>query len=144
MKSCKGSPLALKVIAGSLCKQPFEEWQNLKERLQSQSILEIHQKKSIQEESSSTDLLSRLQQSLELLEEKFSINEKECFMDLGLFVEDQRIPVTALIDMWAELYSLDEDGRNAMTIVHELSTRNLINVIVTRYTTFPHFLSFNT
>lgn len=128
VKGCKGSPLALQVIAGSLCRQPFEVWHNMKDRLQSQSILE----------SGDTDLLRRLQQSLDILEDKFKINEKECFMDLGLFPEDQRIPVTALIDMWAELYNLDEDGRNAMTIVHDLTSRNLINFIVTRYMAFFH------
>ena len=99
-------------------------WQNMKDRLQSQSILL---------ESSSSDLLFRLQQSLDILEDKFKINEKVCFMDLGLFPEDQRIPVAALIDMWAELHNLDENGRNAMTIIHDLTIRNLINVIVTRY-----------
>jgi len=129
VRGCKGSPLALKVTAGSLCKQPFEVWQNMKERLQSQSILE----------ASNPDLLFRLQQSLDILENKFSINEKECFMDLGLFPEDQRIPVAALIDMWAELYNLNEDGSNAMSIVHDLATRNLINVIVTRYMSSPPF-----
>ncbi|XP_027361343.1 probable disease resistance protein At5g66900 [Abrus precatorius] len=122
VKGCKGSPLALKVIAGSLCQQPLVLWQNMKEHLQSQSILE----------SSSIDLLCRLQQSLDMLEDKFSINEKVCFVDLGLFPEDKRIPVAALIDMWAELYNLDENGRNAMTIIHDLTTRNLINVMVTR------------
>ncbi|WJX55428.1 hypothetical protein P8452_41196 [Trifolium repens] len=44
----------------------------------------------------------------------------------------QRIPVTALIDMWAALYNLDEDGTKAMAIVHDLNTRNLISVISTR------------
>ncbi|KAJ1415232.1 Powdery mildew resistance protein, RPW8 domain [Sesbania bispinosa] len=77
-------------------------------------------------------LLRILQQSLDMLGDKFSINEKECFTDLGLFPEDQRILVSSLIDMWAELHKLDEDGRNAMTIIHDLTTRNLINVIVTR------------
>lgn len=91
----------------------------MKGRLQSQSILE----------SNSTDLLCYLQQSLDILED---INEKECFMDMGLFPEDQRIPVTVFIDIWAELHNLDEDGTNAMVIVHDLTTRNLINVIATR------------
>jgi len=129
VRGCKGSPLALKVTAGSLCKQPFEVWQNMKEHLQRHSILE----------SNSTNLLSRLQQSLDLLENKFSINEKVCFMDLGLFPEDQRIPFAALIDMWAELYNLNEDGSNAMSIIHDLTNRNLINVIVTRYMSSPPF-----
>lgn len=103
----------------------------MKERLQKQSILE----------SDSTDLLFRLQQSLDILETKFSVNEKECFMDLGLFPEDQRIPVAALIDMWVELYNLNEDGTNAMSIIHDLTTRNLINVIVTRYMASPRWSS---
>ncbi|AES94769.1 putative powdery mildew resistance protein, RPW8 [Medicago truncatula] len=119
VKACKGSPLVLKVIAGSLRNQPFEKWLDMKERLNSQSIFE----------SNSTDLLCRLQQSLDMLED---INEKECFLDMGLFPEDQRIPVTVLIDMWAELYNLDEGGIKAMTIIHDLITRNFINVIATR------------
>ncbi|KAK2372728.1 putative disease resistance protein [Trifolium repens] len=119
VKGCKGSPLALQVTAGSLCQQPFEKWQNMMERLKSQTILK----------SNSTNLLSRLQQSLDILED---INEKECFVDLGLFPEDQMIPVTVLIDMWATLYNLDEDGINAMAIVHDLNTRNLISVVSTR------------
>ncbi|CAK8539779.1 unnamed protein product [Lathyrus sativus] len=121
VRGCKGSPLALQVIAGSLCQQPFEKWQNMKEFLQSQSILEFN--------STTTNLLCFLQQSLDILED---INQKECFMDMGLFPEDQRIPVTVLIDMWAELHGLDEDGTQAMAIVHDLITRNLINVIATR------------
>ena len=58
------------------------------------------------------------------------------FIDLGLFPEDQRIPVAALIDMWAELLEPDENGINAVNIVNELVTRNLANVLVTRYAGF--------
>ncbi|WJX55439.1 hypothetical protein P8452_41207 [Trifolium repens] len=123
VKGCKGSPLALQVIAGSLCQQPFEKWQNMKEFFQNQSILES--KSYFPNNSTDTDLLCHLQQSLDSLED---INKKECFMDLGLFPEDQRIPVTVLIDMWSALYNLDEDGTKAMAIVHDLNTRNLINV----------------
>lgn len=53
-------------------------------------------------------------------------------MDMGLFPEDQRIPVTVLVDMWAELHDLGEDSTKAMAIVHDLITRNLINLIATR------------
>ncbi|GAU17402.1 hypothetical protein TSUD_232780 [Trifolium subterraneum] len=118
VKGCKGSPLALQVTAGSLCRQPFEKWQNMKRRLKSQTIFE----------SNSTKLLSRLQQSLDILEDK----NEECFLDLGLFPNDQTIPVTVLIDMWATLYNLDEDGTDAMDNVNDLSNVNLINVIATR------------
>ncbi|CAJ2646253.1 unnamed protein product [Trifolium pratense] len=138
VKGCKGSPLALQVIAGSLCKQPIEIWKNMKEHFQNQSILES--KRYFPSDSTDTDLLCRLQQSLDMLED---INEKECFVDLGLFPEDQRIPVTVLIDMWATLYNLDEDGTQAMAIVHNLNTRNLINVIATRKVTTETDMYYN-
>ncbi|KAB5547771.1 hypothetical protein DKX38_011177 [Salix brachista] len=35
---------------------------------------------------------------------------KECFIDLCSFQEDQRILVNALVDMWMELYNLDEEA----------------------------------
>ena len=56
----------------------------------------------------------------------------ENFMDLGSFREDQRIPVLALIDVWQELYKHDEDGIDAIAILHELTSRNLANLVMTR------------
>ncbi|KAK4545599.1 hypothetical protein RGQ29_032936 [Quercus rubra] len=50
-------------------------------------------------------------------------------MDLGSFPEDQRIPVAALIDMWAELHKLDEVGNNAIHNLHKIATRNLANLV---------------
>lgn len=44
------------------------------------------------------------------MEDVSSIKEKECFMDLGLFPEDQRICDPTWIDICSELYELDEDG----------------------------------
>ncbi|MED6185313.1 hypothetical protein PIB30_055826 [Stylosanthes scabra] len=112
VRGCNGSPLALEVIGGSLCQHPFEFWQTMKERIKSNK-----------------DLLSHLQNCLDILEDN---KEKECFMDLGLFPEDQRIRVPILIDMWTELHELDEDGQKAMNIIHSLNTKNLANVIVKR------------
>ncbi len=57
-------------------------------------------------------------------------------MELGLFPEDQRIPVAALIDMWSELHELDEDGIHTIAILHEIAIRNLANLVVTRYIGF--------
>lgn len=122
VKSCKGSPFALKIIGDSLCGRPFEVWQDMEGRLNSQSFL-----------TSNKALLSHLQNCLDILEDEFSIKEKDCFMDLGLFPEGKRIFVPALIDMWAELYELDEDGKKAMNIIYNLTDKNLVNVIDTRY-----------
>ena len=84
--------------------------------------------------NSDTDLLDHLQKSLEFPKDKITI--KECFMDLGSFPEDQRIPVAALIDMWAELYELDEGGIHAIANLHELTTRNLASLVMSRYVKF--------
>uniref|UniRef100_A0A0R0ITA4 Disease resistance R13L4/SHOC-2-like LRR domain-containing protein n=1 Tax=Glycine max TaxID=3847 RepID=A0A0R0ITA4_SOYBN len=67
---------------------------------------------------------------------------KECFRDLGLFPEDQRIPFTSLIDMWAELYGLDDDGIEAMSIINKLDSMNLANVSVERYNYRMNFCLF--
>ena len=54
-------------------------------------------------------------------------------MDLGSFRGDQRIPILALIDVWQELYKHNEDVIDAIAILHELNSRNLANLVMTRY-----------
>ncbi|KAK7263086.1 hypothetical protein RJT34_30670 [Clitoria ternatea] len=123
VKYCKGLPLAIKVIARSLGQQPYEIWQKTVEELScGHSVL-----------GSNTELFTCLQKFLHVLEDNPII--KECFMDLGLFPEDQRIPVPALIDMWAELYGLDDDGKKAMDIIKKLDSMNLANLLVARKNT---------
>ncbi|KAL2333606.1 hypothetical protein Fmac_014819 [Flemingia macrophylla] len=123
VRHCKGLPLVIKVIGRSLSHQPYELWQKMVEELsQGHSLLD-----------SNTELLTSLQKILDVLEDSHIV--KECFMDLALFPEDQRIPVTALVDMWAELYGLDNDGIEAMAIINKLASMNLANVLVTRKNT---------
>ncbi|RVW57603.1 putative disease resistance protein [Vitis vinifera] len=81
--------------------------------------------------NSEDELRNCLQSSLDALDDK-DIMLKECFMDLGSFPEDQKIPATALIDMWAELHKLDKDGIYAISNLHKLCSRNLLNLVVTR------------
>ena len=81
--------------------------------------------------NSDTELLDNLQKSLEFPDDK--VNIKNCFMYLGSFPEDQRIPAAALIDMWAELCELDEDGIHAIAILEELTNRNLARLVMARY-----------
>ena len=81
--------------------------------------------------NSDTELLDNLQKSLEFPDDK--VNIKNCFMDLGSFPEDQRIPAAALIDMWAELCELDEDGIHAIAILEELTNQNLSRLVMARY-----------
>ncbi|KAL6332596.1 hypothetical protein AAG906_009019 [Vitis piasezkii] len=118
VKRCGGFPLVLQVVARSLCGLPVEIWKSrLLEWSEGQSILE-----------SGEGLLDCLQSSLASLNDKL----KECFMDLGSFPEDKKIPVTALIDMWAELYKLDKNGVHAISRLIKLSLQNLLNLVVTR------------
>ncbi|KAJ7951609.1 NBS-LRR disease resistance protein [Quillaja saponaria] len=76
------------------------------------------------------DLLDKLGVLLEVLGTEEII--RECFMDLSLFPEDQKIPVAALIDMWVELHKLDEDVGDVRIYIEKLTTRNLADLVVTR------------
>lgn len=82
---------------------------------------------------SQTDLLSCLKGSYDALAENSIL--KECFLDLSLFPENQRIPADALIDMWTLLYGLDEDIVPIMNL-HKLITLGLAKIVGTRYAGF--------
>ncbi|XP_042492989.1 putative disease resistance protein At5g47280 [Macadamia integrifolia] len=109
---CKGLPLVLSVIGHSLRRQPPRVWQSTERKLSSCSIFESH-----------SVLLHILGTSIDNLEKKV----QECFMDLSSFPEDQRIPASALIDIWVELHGIDEV--DAYINLHELSTKNLVSLI---------------
>ncbi|XP_043720387.1 putative disease resistance protein At5g47280 [Telopea speciosissima] len=112
VRGCKGLPLALKVIGHSLHQQPAKVWQQKERMMSSCSIFKSH-----------SDLLSCLATSLDFLTEEV----QECFMDLGSFPEDERIPASSLIDIWVELYGIDEV--DAYINLLELSTLNLVSLI---------------
>ncbi|MFS7955828.1 putative powdery mildew resistance protein, RPW8 [Helianthus anomalus] len=115
---CKGIPLALTVVGASLRGQPEVIWRTTLENWsEGQSILESHQQ-----------LLLRLQTSIDALDEL----HKNCFLDLGLFPEDDQIADTTLNDMWVELYKLDEKGMRASANLVNLKNRNLTNLIPIR------------
>jgi hypothetical protein len=118
------------LIGGSLGGRPIEAWEKMVKLLsKGRSIVE-----------SNNDLLNRLQK---VLEDALDGNPviKKCFMDLGLFFQDKEIPVAALIDMWTELYDLDDDNIEGINFVHELDNLHLVNLAVSRYIAYLH--SFN-
>ncbi|KAL6273781.1 hypothetical protein ACE6H2_024473 [Prunus campanulata] len=117
VEHCKGFPLAIKVLGGSLCGQPIEIW--------TQRLIEWSRGSTVHD--SDDELLLCLQSSFEALDKVMA----ECFLDLGLFPEDQRIPAAALIDIWTELYDLDEDAE-CIANLYKLSDRSLANLVVTR------------
>lgn len=124
----RGLPLALQFIGTKLRWMPIESWE--------MTVTKLLQARGFNLQSdlhSDEDVLPLLQKYLDVLEDKSIV--KECFMDLGLFPEDQMIPVSALIDIWTELHKLDEEF-HAISYIYKLTTKNLSNVVVTRYESF--------
>ncbi|XP_059623784.1 probable disease resistance protein At5g66900 isoform X1 [Cornus florida] len=120
VRGCRRFPLALIVVGKSLCGEPEVIWRDtLEQWSEGQSVLD-----------SNNVLLTRLKTSIDALDNRYSI--KECFMDLGSFPEDQRIPAMTLMDIWVELYNLDEGGIHAVANIHKLASRNLVNRVFTR------------
>lgn len=74
-------------------------------------------------ESHENNLLDRMAISIQYLPKKV----KECFLDLGSFPEDKKIPLEVLINMWVEIHDLDEE--EAFAILVELSDRNLLKIV---------------
>ncbi|XP_044511659.1 probable disease resistance protein At4g33300 [Mangifera indica] len=114
VKECGGLPLALKVIGASLKDRPEKYWASAQKRLsRGQPICESHE----------INLLYRMAISVEDLSEKV----KECFLDLGSFPEDRKIPMEVLINTWVEIHDIDED--DAFAIIMELCDRNLLSLV---------------
>ncbi|KAL7231856.1 hypothetical protein ACSBR2_009977 [Camellia fascicularis] len=122
VRGCGGLPLALEVVGKSLKGESEVTWKNRLNRWsEGQSIFY-----SDAAPNGATDIRNCLQTTLDDLDVKI----KECYLDLASFPGDQRIPAMALVDMWVELYNLDEVS--AFANIHELSDRNLLNLVPTR------------
>jgi len=52
---------------------------------------------------------------------------RECFLDLGSFPEDKKIPLDVLINVWVEIHDLDDE--EAFAILVELSDKNLLTLV---------------
>ncbi|CAK9317191.1 unnamed protein product [Citrullus colocynthis] len=114
VNECKCLPLALKVIGASLRGQSEMFWNNAKTRLsRGELICESHENK----------LLRRMAISIERLSSKV----RECFLDLGCFPEDKKIPLDILINVWKELHDLDDE--EALAVLFELSQKNLLTLV---------------
>ena len=122
VRGCGGLPIALKVIGGSLYGKDVAVWQSTLMRWSDDghSIFK-----------SDKDVLATLEKSLEFSDERSIL--KEYFMDLGSFPEDQRIPATALIDMWTEIHEPDQNDVHVTADLHELTARNLASLVKTRF-----------
>ncbi|CAN6582725.1 unnamed protein product [Malus baccata var. baccata] len=114
VNECKRLPLALKVIGASLKDQPELCWANARSKLsKGEAFCESHE----------NNLLKRMATSLDCLSKKV----KSCFLDLGAFPEDKKIPLDVLTNMWVEIHGIDEE--EAFAILVELSNKNLLTLM---------------
>ncbi|XP_047937943.1 probable disease resistance protein At4g33300 [Salvia hispanica] len=114
VSECGRLPLALKVIGASLKGQPEMSWTSAKSRLsRGQPLCESHE----------VQLLERMKMSIDNLSE----TERMCFLDLGAFPEDKRIPLHILISMWVELHDIPEE--EAFAVLVQLSDKNLLTLV---------------
>ncbi|KAL7585881.1 hypothetical protein Lser_V15G45399 [Lactuca serriola] len=114
---CKNHPLTLTVVGLSLNGKDELAWKSVLNKLsRGRSLLDLHE-----------DIFIALERSFEALDDEY----KQCFLDFGLFREDQRIPVSSLLNMWVHLYDYDDDGVDTMATIKEFSNRNLVHLMTT-------------
>ncbi|XP_034675883.1 probable disease resistance protein At4g33300 [Vitis riparia] len=114
VRECKGLPLALKVIGASLRDRPQMFWASAASRLsQAEPICESHE----------TKLLERMAVGIADLPKMV----RECFLDLGAFPEDKKIPLDVLINIWVEIHDLFQD--DAFAVLYELAEKNLLSLV---------------
>ncbi|PWA86249.1 NB-ARC domains-containing protein [Artemisia annua] len=119
VKCCKKHPLTLSVVGGSLDGKDGSVWRHMIRNLsKGHSVLDLNE-----------EVLELLETSFKALEE----NLKECYLDFGLFLEDQRIPASALLNMWVHLYNHDDGGIDTLAKICELSYRNLVSITTTDF-----------
>ena len=57
----------------------------------------------------------------------FQSRFRECFLDLGSFLDDKKIPLDVLINIWME--RRDPDEEDAFAVLVELSNKNLPTLV---------------
>ncbi|CAN7090118.1 unnamed protein product, partial [Brassica rapa subsp. narinosa] len=116
LKRCNGFPIVIEVVGVSLKGRSLNTW---KGQVESWS-----QGETILDSPSQPTVLECLQPSFNALEP----NLKECFLDMGSFLEDQKIRASVIIDIWMELY-----GKNSsilcMKYLEDLASQNLLKLV---------------
>ena len=110
------------MIGSCLYGQPREIWERAKDKISKGECLSDYHENG---------LIRLLELSINSLDD---VN-KECFLDLSLFPEDQKICADVLLDIWVYVRKLER--HNAFSILKDLASRNLLNL-----TGSPRFLSF--
>jgi Leucine-rich repeat (LRR) protein len=127
-EECKGLPLALKVIGGSMIgKMTRQEWE-----LQLNCLQESRELPEQQEEEA---LFGRLKLSYDNLDNGNRVC-KECFLGFAAFPEDCMVEMVELIKVWKAQGLLDDPTRSAYYLVGLLIGRSLVELVRNEYYSF--------
>ncbi|CAA0264477.1 unnamed protein product [Arabidopsis thaliana] len=111
---CKGLPLSLKVLGASLKNKPERYWEGVVKRLlRGEAADETHESR----------VFAHMEESLENLDPKI----RDCFLDMGAFPEDKKIPLDLLTSVWVERHDIDEE--TAFSFVLRLADKNLLTIV---------------
>ncbi|CAH8388897.1 unnamed protein product [Eruca vesicaria subsp. sativa] len=111
---CKGLPLSLKVLGALLKDKPERYWEGVVKKLsRGETVDETHESR----------VFAHIEESLETLDPR----ARKCFLDLGAFPEDKKIPLEVVTNMWVELHYIDEE--TAFSILVDLSDKNLLTLV---------------
>ncbi|KAJ0234359.1 disease resistance protein [Hirschfeldia incana] len=115
LKRCNGFPIVIEVVGVSLKGKTLNYWKGQVESWSggNETIL--------------SSVLGCLQPSFTALDPVL----KECFMDMGSFLEDQKIRASVIIDMWMELYCKSSSGSSVvyMKYLEDLASQNLLKLV---------------
>ncbi|VVB18260.1 unnamed protein product [Arabis nemorensis] len=115
LKRCNGFPIVIEVVGGSLKGRSLNTWKGQVESWsEGEKILDNHH----------PTVLECLQPSFNALES----NLKECFLDMGSFLEDQKIRASVIIDIWVELYGKGSSTM-CMKYLEDLASQNLLKLV---------------
>ncbi|CAH8316021.1 unnamed protein product [Eruca vesicaria subsp. sativa] len=114
LKRCNGLPLLIEVIGVSLKDKSLFLWKcQVESWSEKETILD--------------GVLQLLLPSFTTLEKHL----KDCFMDMGSFLEDHKIRASVIIDIWVELYGKGTTSSSFayMKYLHDLASKNLLKLI---------------
>lgn len=116
MKRCNGFPIIIEVVGVSLKGRSLNSWKGqVQSWSEGETILD------------NPTVLDCLQPSFNALKP----NLKECFLDMGSFIEDQKIHASAIIDLWVELYG--KGSIVCMKYLEDFASQNLLKLVPLGY-----------
>ncbi|CAH8389519.1 unnamed protein product [Eruca vesicaria subsp. sativa] len=120
LERCHGFPLLIKVIGASLKNKSVTQWKG--------QIISWSRGGTVLDNPSRV-VIDRLKPSFDALDSDL----KQCFLDMGLFPEDQKISAWMIADIWAELYGNGITDKEqfilSMKYLEDLASHNLLDLL---------------